>query len=75
MPYMEAIVLEGLRMFSGRAFTVPHRALRDTTLGGYIIPKVGCHLVFCVKSALFCVSERFDNCQYARVHDGARFRL
>nr|UUB32679.1 cytochrome P450 CYP303A1 [Dendroctonus valens] len=39
MPYMEAIVLEGLRMFGGRAFTVPHRALRDTYLGGYIIPK------------------------------------
>ncbi|KAJ3662579.1 hypothetical protein Zmor_006920 [Zophobas morio] len=39
MPYMECVVLEALRMFSGRAFTVPHRALRDTHLNGHFIPK------------------------------------
>ncbi|XP_044259444.1 probable cytochrome P450 303a1 [Tribolium madens] len=39
MPYMECVVLEALRMFSGRAFTVPHRAFKDTHLNGYIIPK------------------------------------
>lgn len=39
MPYIECIVLEGLRMFGGRAFTVPHRALKDTHLAGYFIPK------------------------------------
>lgn len=37
---MECVVLEAMRMFSGRALTVPHRALRDTYLNGYFIPKV-----------------------------------
>lgn len=40
MPYMEAIVMEAVRMFMGRTFGVPHRALRDSTLQGYFIPKV-----------------------------------
>ncbi|XP_048521599.1 probable cytochrome P450 303a1 [Dendroctonus ponderosae] len=60
MPYMEAIVLEGLRMFGGRAFTVPHRALRDTNLGGYIIPKVsffGLVASFCGKSPGFVFQD------------------
>ncbi|RZC40009.1 cytochrome P450 303a1 [Asbolus verrucosus] len=39
MPYMECVVLEALRMFSARAFTVPHRALKDTYLDGFFIPK------------------------------------
>ncbi|KAL1501289.1 hypothetical protein ABEB36_006637 [Hypothenemus hampei] len=39
MPYMEAVTLEALRMFGCRAFVVPHRALKDTYLGGYFIPK------------------------------------
>ncbi|XP_018572226.1 probable cytochrome P450 303a1 [Anoplophora glabripennis] len=39
LPYVECVVLEALRMFGGRAFTVPHRALRDTELCGYRIPK------------------------------------
>lgn len=42
MPYIEAIALESLRMFIARAFGVPHRSVRDTTLGGYFIPKVTC---------------------------------
>jgi hypothetical protein len=40
MPYMEAIVLESVRMFMGRTFSIPHRALKDTELQGYCIPKV-----------------------------------
>lgn len=40
MPYTEATVLESLRMFMGRAHGVPHRALKDTELCGYYIPKV-----------------------------------
>lgn len=40
MPYVEATTLESLRMFMGRGFAVPHRAVKDTTLGGYFIPKV-----------------------------------
>ncbi|PNF37031.1 putative cytochrome P450 303a1 [Cryptotermes secundus] len=39
MPYMEAIVLESVRMFMGRTFSIPHRALKDTELQGYHIPK------------------------------------
>jgi cytochrome P450 len=39
MPYMEAIVLESVRMFMGRTFSIPHRALKDTELQGYDIPK------------------------------------
>lgn len=40
MPYCEAIVLEGVRMFMGYTFGIPHRALRDTKFRGYNIPKV-----------------------------------
>ncbi|KAK6627540.1 hypothetical protein RUM44_010018 [Polyplax serrata] len=39
MPYMEALTLESVRVFMGRTFSIPHRALRDTTLQGYDIPK------------------------------------
>ncbi|XP_073822428.1 probable cytochrome P450 303a1 [Musca autumnalis] len=39
LPYCEAIVLEGVRMFMGNTFGIPHRALRDTRLSGYEIPK------------------------------------
>ncbi|XP_030762613.1 probable cytochrome P450 303a1 [Sitophilus oryzae] len=39
MPYMESIVSESLRMFGGRAITVPHRALKDTKIAGFNVPK------------------------------------
>uniref|UniRef100_A0A1I8PM70 Cytochrome P450 303a1 n=1 Tax=Stomoxys calcitrans TaxID=35570 RepID=A0A1I8PM70_STOCA len=39
LPYCEGIVLEGVRMFMGNTFGIPHRALRDTRLSGYDIPK------------------------------------
>ncbi|KOC61548.1 putative cytochrome P450 303a1 [Habropoda laboriosa] len=39
MTYMNAIVLESLRMFMGRTLNVPHRALKDTTILGHKIPK------------------------------------
>ncbi|XP_076286675.1 putative cytochrome P450 303a1 [Lasioglossum baleicum] len=39
MPYLNAIVMESLRMFMGRTMNVPHRALRDTTILGHRIPK------------------------------------
>lgn len=39
MPYCEAVIHESVRHFMGRTFGVPHRALRDTTLAGYYIPK------------------------------------
>lgn len=37
---MESIVLESVRMFMGRTFSIPHRALRDATIQGYNVPKV-----------------------------------
>lgn len=40
MPYIEALVLESVRVFMGRTFSIPHRALRDCTVQGYYIPKV-----------------------------------
>lgn len=40
LPYCEAVVLEALRMFMANTFGIPHRALRDTKLCGYNIPKV-----------------------------------
>ncbi|KAK5640468.1 hypothetical protein RI129_011279 [Pyrocoelia pectoralis] len=39
LPYVECIVLESLRMFMGRALVVPRRAMKDSTLNGYFIPK------------------------------------
>ncbi|XP_046733963.1 probable cytochrome P450 303a1 [Diprion similis] len=39
MPYVDAIVLESLRMFMGRTMNIPHRALKDTVITGYRIPK------------------------------------
>ncbi|XP_058820526.1 probable cytochrome P450 303a1 isoform X2 [Topomyia yanbarensis] len=39
MPYCEAVVYEALRMFMSNTFGIPHRALRDTKLCGYDIPK------------------------------------
>lgn len=39
MPYCEAIVNETIRMFMSYTFGIAHRALRDTKLSGYDIPK------------------------------------
>ncbi|KAG8235108.1 hypothetical protein J437_LFUL015535 [Ladona fulva] len=51
MPYIEAIVLESLRLFVGRSFGLAHRSLRDTTLQGYHIPK-DTMLVVCFSNIL-----------------------
>ncbi|XP_032664970.1 probable cytochrome P450 303a1 [Odontomachus brunneus] len=39
MPYMQATVLEFIRMFIGRSLSVPRRSLKDTFIKGYKIPK------------------------------------
>ncbi|KAB0792391.1 hypothetical protein PPYR_14350 [Photinus pyralis] len=39
LPYVEALALESLRMFAGRSFIVPRRAMKDAMFGGYFIPK------------------------------------
>lgn len=40
MPYMQAIVLEALRVFAAHTLAIPHRSLRNTRVLGYEIPKV-----------------------------------
>lgn len=39
MPYTEAIVQEGLRVFMSNTFGIPHRAVRDTSINGFSVPK------------------------------------
>ncbi|CAB3385769.1 Hypothetical predicted protein [Cloeon dipterum] len=39
MPYTEAAVNESIRVFAAHAIAVPHRAMADSTLMGYFIPK------------------------------------
>lgn len=39
MPYTDSLALESIRMFMGRTFGVPHRAVKDTYLMGHFIPK------------------------------------
>lgn len=39
MPYCEAVVMETLRTFMGHTFGIAHRALRDTKLSGFDIPR------------------------------------
>lgn len=39
MPYLKAIVLEGLRRHPPGHFVLPHSVTHDTELGGYIVPK------------------------------------
>ncbi|CAL4892068.1 unnamed protein product [Urochloa decumbens] len=39
MPYLKAVVLEGLRKHPPGHFLLPHNAAEDTDVGGYLIPK------------------------------------
>ncbi|XP_042519674.1 cytochrome P450 89A2-like [Macadamia integrifolia] len=39
MPYLKAVVLEGLRRHPPMHFLLPHAVTEDTTLNGYLIPK------------------------------------
>ncbi|KAG8240025.1 hypothetical protein J437_LFUL016411 [Ladona fulva] len=39
MPYTEAVILEGLRLFASKTFGLAHRALSDAWLQGHFIPK------------------------------------
>ncbi|CAH1798387.1 unnamed protein product [Owenia fusiformis] len=39
LPYVDAFILETMRYISNVPFAVPHKATKDTTLGGYFIPK------------------------------------
>ncbi|XP_055709317.1 probable cytochrome P450 303a1 [Phlebotomus papatasi] len=64
MPYCEAIVLEGLRFFMSNTFGIPHRALRDTTLCGYAIPKdtmvVASFFGMCRDPGTYADPEKFE---------------
>ncbi|KAL6320481.1 hypothetical protein AAG906_007560 [Vitis piasezkii] len=39
MPYLKAVILEGLRRHPPLHFLLPHSVTRDVTLGGFVIPK------------------------------------
>jgi hypothetical protein len=41
MHYTEAAVNEAIRVFAGQSFSIPHRAMSDSTLLGHFIPKAG----------------------------------
>jgi cytochrome P450 len=41
MPYLEAVVMEGLRRHPPGHFVLPHSVTEDTVLGGYKVPKNG----------------------------------
>lgn len=40
LPYTDAVLMEAQRMTTIAPVTAPHRALKDTKLCGYSIPKV-----------------------------------
>ncbi|RLM87741.1 cytochrome P450 89A2-like [Panicum miliaceum] len=39
MPYLEAVILEGLRKHPPGHFVLPHKAAEDMEIGGYLMPK------------------------------------
>ncbi|CAM0956516.1 unnamed protein product [Alopecurus aequalis] len=39
MPYLKAVILEGLRKHPPGHFVLPHKAAEDMDIGGYLIPK------------------------------------
>ncbi|OMO95974.1 Cytochrome P450 [Corchorus capsularis] len=41
IPYLKAVILEGLRRHPPGHFLLPHRATDDTNLGGFLVPKDG----------------------------------
>lgn len=76
MPYTEAVILEGLRLFMGHTFGIPHRALRDTKLGGFDIPKVKKYktILPTINNHFTYSSERHGYCMLCR-HDDRRSPL
>ena len=68
MPYLKAVILEGLRKHPPGHFVLPHKAAQDMEVGGYLIPK-GTTVNFMVaemgrdegtwKKAMDFVPERF----------------
>ncbi|OWM77945.1 hypothetical protein CDL15_Pgr018514 [Punica granatum] len=41
LPYLKAVVLEGLRRHPPAHFVLPHAVTEDTELGGYLVPRKG----------------------------------
>ncbi|XVF56653.1 hypothetical protein PTKIN_Ptkin06aG0137400 [Pterospermum kingtungense] len=41
MPYLKAVILEGLRRHPPGHFVLPHCVTKDTVLGGFLVPKNG----------------------------------
>lgn len=68
LPYCEAIVLEAVRMFMGNTFGIPHRALCNTRLSGYEIPKdtmvIACFRGMLMNPVDFPKPQKFDPDRY-----------
>lgn len=62
MPYIEALVLESLRLFMSFACALPHRATKDTKLNGYDIPKVDNFRPECSNFILFLIILGHNGC-------------
>lgn len=48
LPYLKAVVLEGLRRHPPGHFVLPHAVTEDTELGGFLVPKNGTSVNFLV---------------------------
>ncbi|XP_034098382.1 probable cytochrome P450 303a1 [Drosophila albomicans] len=68
LPYCEAITMEAVRMFMLHTFGIPHRAVCDTRLSGYEIPKdtmvIACFRGMLINPVDFPEPETFDPTRY-----------
>ena len=62
MPFTEAALMEAMRLSTIAPFTVAHYTMAETKIRGYIIQKMGFHLVF-LDSSFMNSSVAFELCR------------